>query len=49
MVTKKSTIQYMSRMGQNTGTSNIGKNVITKPNRSALNDEYLPKQKIGID
>ena len=44
MVTKSSTNQYISRMGQNTGTSKMGKNVITKPIRTALNDEYLHSQ-----
>lgn len=41
MVTKSSTNQYMSRMGQNTGTSKTEKNVITKPIRIALKEEYL--------
>ena len=31
IVTKKSTNQYMSKMGQKTGTSNIGKKVIARP------------------
>jgi hypothetical protein len=35
-VIKNRTIKYKSRMGQNTGTSNIAKNVIPVPIRMAL-------------
>ena len=41
MVMKKSTRKYISRIGQNTGTSKMEKNVATKPYRNALLDEYL--------
>ena len=44
MVTKSSTSQYMSRMGQKTGTSKMGKNVMKNPIRTALNEEYLQRQ-----
>ncbi len=44
MVTNSSTIQYMSRMGQKTGTSKMGKNVIRNPIKTALNEEYLQRQ-----
>lgn len=47
MVTKSNTSQYMSRMGQKTGTSNTGKKVTTKPNSSALNDEYLRAHRVS--
>jgi hypothetical protein len=40
-VTKKSTNQYRSRMGQKTGTSNTEKNVMSKPTSIDLSDEYL--------
>ena len=43
MVTKKRVNQYMSRMGQKTGMSNIGKNVMKKATTNALVTAYLRK------
>lgn len=41
MVTKNRMHQYMSRMGQNTGTSNTRKNVRPDPMRKDLNEDHL--------
>ena len=41
MVTVKSTSQYMTRMGQNTGMSKAAKKVAAKPSRSERRLAYL--------
>ena len=47
MVTVKSVNQYSKRMGQNTGRSNMGKNVMKKPISTDLNAEYLEEREKG--
>ena len=41
MVTKNSVNQYMSRMGQKTGMSNMGKKVMRNATMNALVTAYL--------
>ena len=48
MVTNSSTSQYRRRIGQKTGTSNMGKKVATKPRRNALTEECLHAGRAGL-
>jgi hypothetical protein len=46
IVMKNSTTQYMSRIGQNTGTSKKEKNVIQNAMQNAFVHEYLHASRI---
>jgi hypothetical protein len=48
IVSTKSTIQYSSRMGQNTGTSKIEKNVKEKATTNAFVSAYLHEKSAHI-
>ena len=47
MVMKNSTKKYSSKIGQKTGTSKMGKNVASMPNRKDLDEEYLQPHRLS--
>jgi hypothetical protein len=48
-VTANSSSQYNSRIGQNTGTSNIGSSVIAIPIQTDFMDDHLQHRQFGYN